>query len=74
MRDGIALAKAGHPAVVLVDDKFERAARAQAKVLGIPDLVIYVYDHYLPGESDAAEHSKAARLCRELPYLLQTRG
>jgi hypothetical protein len=60
VRDGINLAKAGHPAIVFVYDNFERAARAQAKGLGVPDLRIYVYPQYTPGEGALSHEEEKA--------------
>ncbi|MBI3069095.1 MAG: hypothetical protein HYY79_09560 [Betaproteobacteria bacterium] len=74
MRDGITLAKAGHPAVVLVYDNFERAARAQAKALGMPDLRIYVYPQYQPGDPLPPEAAKAVKAAEEVPALLERAG
>ena len=71
MRDGIALSRAGHPVVVFVHDSFERAARAQAAGLRLPDLRIYVYPQYKPGESLSQEAAKAARAVEEFPKLLE---
>ena len=71
MRDGIALTKAGHPVVVLVHDNFERAARAQAAALGVPDLRLLVFQHYEPGDDPALEVDKATRAVGELPGLLE---
>ena len=71
MRDGIRLAKLGKPAVVFVQDKFERAARAQATALGVPGLRIYVYPQYSPGGVSAAlEEAKGVTAAREFPGLL----
>ncbi len=70
MRDGIALKSAGHPALVLVHDVFERAAQAQAKALGMPDLRIYVFPQQRPGEPDEVEAAKAARAAEALPEAL----
>lgn len=71
MRDGIALARAGHPVVVFVQDHFERAARAQAKKLGVSDLRIYVYPQYQPGGVSAVlEEEKAVKAAAEFPRLL----
>jgi hypothetical protein len=61
VRDGIALKSAGHPALVLVHDVFERAAHAQAAALGMPDLRIYVYPQQRSGEPDEIEAEKGAR-------------
>ncbi len=66
MRDGIALLSAGHPTLVYVHDVFERAARAQAAALGMPDLRIYVYPQNRSGEPDQVEAEKAARAAEEL--------
>jgi hypothetical protein len=70
VRDGITLTKAGHPVVVFVHDNFERAARAQAAALGVPDLRIYAYPHYEPGDDLALEVDKALRAVTEFPKLL----
>ena len=43
MRDGIALAAAGHPTIVFVHDAFQLAARNLARVLGMENLKIYAY-------------------------------
>jgi hypothetical protein len=71
VRDGISLVKAGVPVVVFVYDHFERAARAQAKGLGVPDLRIYVFPQYTPGALTASiEEGKAATAAEEFPRLL----
>ena len=75
MRDGIALRKSGHPTLVLVHDVFERAARAQATALGMPDLRIYVFPQYRPTEPDEVEAAKAAQAAEALASaLLQRQG
>ena len=66
MRDGIALKSAGHPALVLVHDVFERAAHAQAAALGMPDLRIYVYPQQRSGEPDEIEAEKGAKAAEAL--------
>jgi hypothetical protein len=71
VRDGISLAKAGHPVVVFVYDNFERAARAQARGLGVPDLRIYVYPQYKPGDPLPPETEKALQAAVEFPRLLE---
>jgi hypothetical protein len=71
VRDGISLTQAGHPTVVFVHDVFERAARAQASELGLPDLKIHVYPQFKPGLPDDAEAAKAEQAVRELPALLE---
>ena len=73
MRDGIHLSKAGHPTVVFVHDYFERAARAQAEALGMPDLKIYVFPQNRPGTPEAEEAAKAKVAAREFAALLERR-
>jgi len=70
VRDGIYLTKAGHPTVVFVHDFFEKAARAQAKALGMPDLKIYVYPQHKAGDFEAAEAVKGTHAAHELQRLL----
>lgn len=72
MRDGIFLTRSGHPTVVFVHDFFERAARAQARALGLPELKIFVYPQHQPGDYDAAEAAKGVTAAHELPGLLET--
>jgi hypothetical protein len=79
VRDGINIIKTGRPVVVFVQDRFEAAARAQAKALGVPGLKMYVYPQYKPGgDSVALEEAKAAmaavKATEDLPALLQQAG
>ena len=73
MRDGIALTKAGHPTVVIVQDSFEVAARAQAKALGLPELKIYVYRQHKAGPLSAEEINKGVQAAADIPGLLEHR-
>jgi hypothetical protein len=73
VRDGIFLTKAGHPTIVFVHDFFEKAARAQAKALGLPELKIYVYPQHKAGDFEAAEAVKGAHAAHELRDWLETR-
>tara|TARA_B100000315_G_C14350668_1_gene483830 strand:+ start:216 stop:431 length:216 start_codon:yes stop_codon:yes gene_type:complete len=66
VRDGIALKSAGHPALVLVHEVFEKAAHAQAAALGMPDLRIYVFPQNRSGEPDEIEAEKGARAAEAL--------
>ncbi len=67
---GINLTKAGLPVMVFVYDNFERAARAQAKGLGVPDLRFYVYPQYTPGpDSLRDEESKASQAATDFAQL-----
>ncbi len=70
MRDGIFLTKAGHPTIVFVHDFFEKAARAQAKALGLPDLKIYVYPQHKAGDFEAEEAVKGTNAAHELQRML----
>ena len=73
MRDGIFLTKAGHPTIVFVHDFFEKAARAQAKALGLPELKIYVYPQHKAGAFEAGEAVKGTQAAHELRRLLEMR-
>jgi len=71
VRDGIEVLKAGKPAIVFTHDRFERAARAQAKGLGVPDLRLYVYPQFAVGDLSAAvEEQKALTAVEEFPKLI----
>jgi hypothetical protein len=72
VRDGVSLARAGHPVVVFVHDNFERAARAQARGLGLPDLRILVYPQYKPGDPLSKESEKAIDAVEGFQKLLMT--
>ena len=71
MRDGIFFTRAGHPTLVFVHDYFERAARAQAAALGVPELNIYVYPQHKSGDYDAEEAEKGVNAARDVPRLLE---
>jgi hypothetical protein len=71
VRDGVTLASAGHPVVVFVHDHFERAARAHATGLGLPNLNLYVFSPPQPGGSSATyEIEQAAQAVRECARML----
>jgi hypothetical protein len=74
VRDGIYLTKAGHPTIVFVNDFFEKAARAQAKALGLPELKIFVYPQHKAGDFEAGEAAKGKQAAHELPKWLETRA
>lgn len=74
MRDGITLTKAGLPTVVIVQDSFERAARAQAKTLGLPDLRIYVYQQHRAGHVGSEEAAKGVTAAAEVRLMLERRS
>ena len=73
MRDGIFFTRAGLPTLVFVHDFFERAARAQANALGMPELKIYVYPQHKSGDFDAEEATKGVKAAHELRTLLESR-
>jgi hypothetical protein len=73
VRDGIFFTKAGLPTLVFVNDFFERAARAQAQALGMPELKIYVYPQHKSGDFDAEESAKGVKAARDLGRLLEQR-
>jgi hypothetical protein len=71
VRDAINVSKNGRPVVLFVYNHFERAARAQANGLGAPDLKIYVFPQYKPGEAYSPEEAeKAVKAAAEFPELL----
>lgn len=74
MRDAITLTKAGHPTVVIVQDSFERAARAQAAGQGLPDLKIYVYPQHAAGLLGAEESAKGVKAAGEVRQMLEGRA
>ena len=75
MRDGVAIFKAGYPVAVVVQKNFESAARAQAKIQGVPNLKMLVIPHVnanLPNEEkDAAEAAIAESATEQLPGMLE---
>jgi hypothetical protein len=71
VRDGIFFTRSGLPTLVFVHDFFERAARAQAKALGLPELNIYVYPQHKAGDYDAEEAQKGAKAAHDLSGLLE---
>jgi hypothetical protein len=74
VRDGIFFTRAGHPTLVFVHDFFERAARAQARALGMPELNVYVYPQHKSGDYEAEEAAKGVRAARDVPGRLERRA
>ena len=66
MFDTINLERKDIPAVVLVHDRFEKAARAQAKISGLSSLKIVAIPEGIPGESPAELPVKIDRLWDEI--------
>ena len=57
--------------MLFVYNHFEKAARAQAKGLGVADLKIYVFPQYKPGEALSPEEAnKAVKAAEDFPKLL----
>lgn len=71
MRDGVFLSKAGHPTVVIVNDSFGVAARAQAKALGMPELRIHVYPQHKQGDLGDSESAKGGIAAEDVARLLE---
>ena len=59
---------------MFVHDFFEKAARAQARALGTPELKIYVYPQHKAGDFDVAEAAKGVEAAHDLPRWLETGG
>lgn len=70
MRDGVFLTKSGHPTIVFVHDFFEKAARAQAQAMGLPELKIYVFPQHKAGDFEPEEAVKGAHAAHELQRFL----
>ena len=70
MRDGVFLTKSGHPTIVFVHDFFEKAARAQAQAMGLPELKIYVFPQHKAGDFEPEEAVKGRRAAHDLQRLL----
>ncbi|OGA35309.1 MAG: hypothetical protein A3G80_07635 [Betaproteobacteria bacterium RIFCSPLOWO2_12_FULL_62_13b] len=51
MHDTVRLERKGIPTVVLVHDRFEVAAKSQARILGLPSAKIVILREGLPGET-----------------------
>jgi hypothetical protein len=66
MHDTIRLERRGKPAICLVHDRFEVAARMQAKIMGLPSVKIVVIPEGTPGESPEQMHSKIDKLWLEI--------
>ena len=58
MLDAARLRKRGIPTVAVVWDIFEHAARAMARLQGVPDLPIVVVPQVLVGESNEDQRKK----------------
>ncbi len=59
MLDSAALEKKGIHTVTVVWDTFEKAARAAARVQGVPDLALAVIPHRAGGETEDEQMAKA---------------
>lgn len=71
MRDGINLEQSGVPAIVVSHNVFEKAAKAQANALGVPELRILVYSQP-KGEEEEVEGAKSAQyIAQQLVTLLE---
>ncbi len=59
MRDAVAVYRKGIPTVLVAHDRFESAAKAQAKSLGVPDLPMLIIPQPMPYGTKAEEEQKA---------------
>ena len=73
MRDGISFTKAGHPTIVIVHDRLERAARAQATALGLADLKIYVFPQHKASNVEPEEIRRGTMAAQKNREVLETR-
>ena len=68
MHDMVRLERLGKPAVVLVHDRFQVAARTQARIMGLPSAYIIIIPEGIPGEQPQELRAKIDRLW---PQVLQ---
>ncbi len=66
MHDTVRLERKGIPAICLVHDRFEVAAKAQAKVMGLPSAKIIVIPEGTPDEPPQQLREKIDRLWGEI--------
>ena len=59
--------------VVFVHTSFEKAARAQAKTQGVPDLNIYAYSVNSVNIPEAEEAAKAETAAQQFPDMIEHR-
>lgn len=60
--------------MVIVQHTFEKAARAQANALGLPDLKIYPYQQHRAGHVGEEEAAKGVVAVADLRLLLESRS
>lgn len=70
MRDAVAVYKRKTPVVLVAHDKFEKAARLQAKALGAADLPILVIPQPMPYDAKEVEAKKGQHAVQDLKRLL----
>jgi hypothetical protein len=70
--DATRLRKRGIDTVVIVWDSFEKAARALAKLQGVPDLPILTIPHMITGEDDDDQRRKAKGCLSDLVACWET--
>ena len=66
MHDTVRMERKGVPAVVLVHDRFEVAARAQSKIMGLPSTRIIVLPEGAPGEQMEQAQAKIDKVWGEI--------
>lgn len=70
MWDALRLEKEGIPALVVVHDVFEEAARRQASAGGVPELRLLVYPQPPPGESEDLAQASACKVAAAMREFL----
>lgn len=66
MHDAVRLERRSVPTVTLCHEKFETAARGQARIMGLPSLKIVVIPRPKPGEGGDAKRMHAEQAFPEL--------
>ena len=66
MHDTVRLERKGLPAICLVHDRFEVAAKAQARVMGLPSARVIVIPEGTPDESRQQMRNKIDKLWGEI--------
>lgn len=73
MRDGIAFERHGIPTVVLAQDRFFPAAKAQAELLQLPDLNLVVVEQSRPWHTDEQRRQEVEKIRSQVVEGLKAR-
>lgn len=66
MHDMVRLERMGRAAVVLVHDRFQVAAKTQARIMGLPSAHIIIIPEGIPGERPEQLRAKIDRLWTQI--------